>query len=55
VLSSLGDAAFLAGLRSYVQTVYLGVGYPEQFYAAMQAQTGVSLAPLFCQNVGIMC
>jgi hypothetical protein len=51
----MGDAAFLAGLRSYVQTVYLGVGYPEQFYAAMQAQTGVSLAPLFCQNVGIMC
>lgn len=51
----IGDAALIAGLRAYVQAVYLGVGTPRQFFDAIQAQTPLDLRPLFCQRVGIMC
>ncbi len=51
----MGDNAFLAGLRTYVQAVNLGIGTPVQFFNSMQAQTTIDLKPLFCQRVGIMC
>lgn len=51
----IGEAAFVAGLRTYVTQAYLGIGTPEQFFVAIQAQTAVNLRPLFCQRVGIMC
>ena len=51
----IGDDALIAGIRSYVGAVYLGIGTPQQFYQAVQAQTSIDLAPLFCQRVGIMC
>lgn len=51
----IGDDALIAGMRSYVGAIYLGIGTPQQFYQAIQAQTTIDLAPLFCQRVGIMC
>jgi aminopeptidase N len=51
----MGDNAFLAGLRTYVQAVNLGIGTPVQFFNSMQAQTTIDLKPLFCQRAGIMC
>jgi aminopeptidase N len=51
----IGDEALIAGMRVYVGIVYLGIGTPEQFYSAVQAQTDVDLGPIFCEQVGIMC
>jgi hypothetical protein len=53
--AKIGENALIAGLRSYVQNIYLGVGTPRHFFDSIQAQTSVNLAPLFCQRIGIMC
>lgn len=51
----IGPAAFTRGLHAYVAAVSLGIGTPQQFFDAMQAQTAQDLRPFFCQRVGIMC
>jgi hypothetical protein len=48
----IGYDQFVAGLSAYLKQVYLGVGTPEEFLAAMQAQTSIPLAPVFCQGIG---
>jgi hypothetical protein len=53
--AAIGDQALIAGLRAYVNNVYLGVGTPEQFFTAIQGQTSQNLRPTFCGRVGIMC
>jgi hypothetical protein len=55
VAEKIGEDAFLAGLRAYVTSAYLGTGTPELFFNAIQSQTAVNLQPLFCQRVGIAC
>lgn len=51
----IGDDRLIAGMRSYVQNTYLGIGTPDSFFAAVQAQTAVDLRPLFCEQVGRPC
>ncbi|MBX3066443.1 MAG: hypothetical protein KF726_25915 [Anaerolineae bacterium] len=51
----IGDQAMMAGMKAYVQNVYLGIGTLEQFYLSVQAQTTIDLSDLFCQRVGVGC
>jgi aminopeptidase N len=51
----IGPDVFARGLHAYVTAVSFGIGTPQQFFDAMQAQTSQDLRPFFCQRVGIMC
>ncbi len=51
----IDEDRLVAGLWEYYHTVFFGVGTPDKFYDALQAQTDKDLAPLFCEHVGIKC
>ena len=51
----IGYDQFIAGLSAYVKQVDLGIGTPQEFLAAMQAQTSIQLAPIFCSGLGYGC
>ncbi len=53
--AQIGYDHFTAGLAAYYKTAYLEVGTPQQFFDAMQAQTSIPLATLFCQKMGDEC
>jgi hypothetical protein len=55
LLEQIGHDPFLAGIAAYYKTVFLGVGTPQQFLDAMQAQTSIPLAPIFCKGIGFGC
>jgi aminopeptidase N len=51
----IGYDQFITGLSAYFKQVYLGIGTPQEFLAAMQAQTSIPLAPIFCSGLGYGC
>lgn len=51
----IGYDQFVAGMSAYLKQVYLGIGTPAEFLAAMQAQTTIPLAPVFCQGLSYGC
>lgn len=55
LLQKMGHDAFLAGISAYYKTAFLEIGTPQQFLDAMQAQTPLTLAPLFCSGLGFGC
>ncbi len=51
----IGLPQFEAGLAAYYKQVYYGVGTPQQLFDAIQAQTPIPLAPMFCAKIGTQC